>query len=164
MEEAVHSQDCREVGVVVARGKKRDIVDGKILCPKCSHMVPVEDYLRRTRSYERRGRQYEYVSYEAWCNPCRRAYFQMRSYRLPKETHGSLSNVCEICGSDGSSYKKGLHVDHCHITGLVRGVLCPPCNQRIGRAETLIRDRENLSKSLRYLRRNRSVVVMEPQP
>ena len=39
---------------------------------------------------------------------------------------------CELCGK-----RDGLCVDHCHTTGVVRGVLCGSCNLRLGWIEGL---------------------------
>jgi Recombination endonuclease VII len=38
--------------------------------------------------------------------------------------------ACAICGKTPES--KGHHVDHCHRTGAIRGVLCDLCNRGLG--------------------------------
>jgi hypothetical protein len=51
---------------------------------------------------------------------------------------------CAICGL----LKPTMHVDHCHDTGQVRGVLCGTCNPGIG----LLGDNIQLLESaIRYL-------------
>lgn len=46
------------------------------------------------------------------------------------------ANLCGICGQEpgnGSGrYNNRLHVDHCHVSGKVRGLLCGNCNTMIG--------------------------------
>jgi hypothetical protein len=39
---------------------------------------------------------------------------------------------CAICGKPSTDYKRNLHVDHDHLTGKVRGLLCVRCNYGIG--------------------------------
>jgi len=59
---------------------------------------------------------------------------------------------CAICGST-TSRRKGrghLSIDHCHQTGKVRGVLCDPCNNGLGRFGD---DPELLRGALEYLER-----------
>ncbi|MET4584947.1 hypothetical protein ACVLB3_000214 [Pseudarthrobacter sp. PvP022] len=36
-------------------------------------------------------------------------------------------NLCAVCEK-----LRPLHVDHCHITGKVRGLVCRPCNTGMG--------------------------------
>lgn len=48
------------------------------------------------------------------------------------------SGGCLLCGVKpeeltAGRYRTYLHVDHCHDSGEVRGLLCPDCNLMIGR-------------------------------
>lgn len=52
-----------------------------------------------------------------------------KAYKLTDEEIEAILLIdrCEICGAYGD-----LHVDHCHTTNIVRGVLCMSCNTAIG--------------------------------
>lgn len=53
-----------------------------------------------------------------------------RRYGLDLDTYQRLIDEgCAVCGS-----KKRLHIDHCHKSGITRGVLCSACNVSIGHA------------------------------
>lgn len=51
--------------------------------------------------------------------------------RLLEEQGGK----CAICLTRPEDFTWGsiLHIDHCHDTGKVRGLLCPPCNTGMGK-------------------------------
>lgn len=49
---------------------------------------------------------------------------EMSDYRAMEASQGG---ACRICRRHSP-----LHVDHCHKTGAVRGLLCMPCNTAIG--------------------------------
>lgn len=55
---------------------------------------------------------------------------------------------CAICEAPAAYFKKGLHLDHSHTTGKIRGLLCPGCNTN------LVAALENplLEKARTYLR------------
>lgn len=40
--------------------------------------------------------------------------------------------TCAICKSPDPKGKGKFHVDHCHSTGRVRGLLCHACNLALG--------------------------------
>lgn len=56
-------------------------------------------------------------------------------------------NRCNIC-RDPEHYTGSLHVDHCHTSGRVRGLLCGKCNRAIGQ---LGDDVETLERALHHV-------------
>jgi hypothetical protein len=59
-----------------------------------------------------------------------------RRYGMTVEQFETLfvlqGNRCAICHVDKPTTKKGWVVDHDHVTGKVRGILCGKCNSAIG--------------------------------
>lgn len=55
---------------------------------------------------------------------------------------------CAICATDTPSTSTGWHIDHCHSTKAVRGILCQPCNNMLGMAKDNI---NILQKAIEYL-------------
>lgn len=57
-------------------------------------------------------------------------------YKITLEDYNKMliahNNSCAICGTHESEMRKGICIDHDHVTGKIRGLLCEPCNQGIG--------------------------------
>lgn len=68
-----------------------------------------------------------------------RDHYSLKKYGLTREGYLALletqGGVCAICGGqpkgNGARYGR-FSVDHDHVTGLVRGLLCSSCNTAIG--------------------------------
>lgn len=58
------------------------------------------------------------------------------------------NGLCLICGKHYSEFKRNLAVDHCHITGKIRGLLCINCNRGLGAFEDNI---QFLQNSINYI-------------
>ena len=65
-----------------------------------------------------------------------RDYQLQYDYNITLEEYNKLfekqNGNCAICGKHQSYLKKGLSVDHDHVTGKIRGLLCNNCNAGIG--------------------------------
>lgn len=65
-----------------------------------------------------------------------RAWRLKKSYGITSEDWQSLfasqGNSCAVCKRQEPDTKQGWHVDHCHGTGRVRGILCRRCNLLLG--------------------------------
>jgi len=59
------------------------------------------------------------------------------------------NNKCAICLISTVEYEKLLSVDHCHVTDVVRGLLCNNCNLALGGFKDSI---ENLENAIKYLK------------
>ncbi len=67
----------------------------------------------------------------------------LESYTRLKQEQG---DTCKICCKKPN--KRALSVDHCHVTGRIRGLLCSKCNMAIGLFDD---SPELLQKTIEYL-------------
>ena len=65
-----------------------------------------------------------------------------------KQMFETQQGKCAICNEEPKT-KRGLHVDHDHETGKVRGLLCHGCNVALG---SFKEDVTLLNKAIEYLR------------
>jgi hypothetical protein len=59
-------------------------------------------------------------------------------------------DFCDACGQPSA---KTLEIDHCHDTGLIRGVLCHNCNSALGHAKD---DIDRLTRLIAYISSHQS--------
>lgn len=74
---------------------------------------------------------------------------------LIKKQHG----LCALCHSMLDDGGPKTHVDHCHKTGIIRGLLCFTCNKALG----MLGDGDTgIGRALCYVKRRRDARLPEP--
>lgn len=140
------------------------IAQGKKQCSTCGEIKDLRLFHRRTRNGQ--------PGWTARCKPCASAFFAARNaqeaarrrnresklakrYGISIEQYERMladqSFKCAICGCPHDGDEGPLHVDHCHSSLRVRGLLCRPCNAGIGHFGD---DQERLVQAAAYLERN----------
>ena len=124
-------------------------------CSKCSIEKPLTDYYKHSGFKDGRNNR---------CIPCykdtrkprnkerEKRYNIERRYGLTEEGYAAMHEAqkgrCAVCKDPLTVYGKSTHVDHCHTTGAVRGLLCSKCNKGLG----MFRDnQEFLASAIKYL-------------
>ncbi len=75
-----------------------------------------------------------------------------RYYGLEESEYDALfdsqQGKCAICQKDLERISRSTHIDHCHSSGKIRGILCHHCNTAIG---LLGDDVEKMKAAIEYL-------------
>lgn len=125
LRDAVGYQRKRErLGKVV---RARPVLDAdEKRCSRCGVVKPLSDFHRAAS--QAKGRS-------CYCKECRRTSESdariLRLYGITREQLDALiaeqGGLCAVCRE-----RPAEHVDHDHVSGEVRGVLCFPCNAALG--------------------------------
>jgi len=132
-------------------------------CNKCKRTLPIDRFSKQKSAKN---------GYRKTCKDCHNAYVRevwyvknadkqkkavaeykarnpakelARKYKVSEAEIQALLDRgrCDICGSTES-----LHIDHCHDTGKIRGILCRDCNFGLG----FLKDNVTLmGKAIEYL-------------
>lgn len=113
-------------------------------CKKCS--------VASTKAWVARNPDYEKTRYAGQRVETRERHL-VRKYGVTLETYDKMlkaqGGLCAICkATEAGQYKAVFHVDHCHATGRVRGLLCRGCNHILGHVKD---DPETLRRAIAYL-------------
>jgi len=118
----------------------------------------IESHRNRQRRYKERNLEKVRVSQKLWYDANKERYREnklKRLYNLNLNDYEKMlqeqKSCCAICSAKVEEERdKVLVVDHNHLTGNVRGLLCHKCNTGLG----LFRDNEAyLLKAVEYLRK-----------
>ena len=83
------------------------------------------------------------------------AYARKRKYNLTQDQildiFNSQNGLCSICETKMDFTSRHTHVDHCHTTGKIRGLLCSACNCGLGHFKD---NKLLLQRSISYLEKH----------
>ena len=141
------------------------------VCSKCKIKKPLSKFFKNKK--RNRGVQ-------AYCKQCSKKdnlerrkntpkgvnYINDRKYRF-KSCYGitpkdwgkmftKQNGYCALCGKCQSELTRCLDVDHNHLTGKVRGLLCSECNTGLGKFRVDEKGIELLEKAINYLKGDRN--------
>lgn len=106
------------------KGRKR-------YCKPCANEVTKQSKKRKHKS-EKAANRYYNLKYKYGLNES--------DVEIMKEEQ---NNKCAICWED-----RKLNIDHCHTTGVVRGLLCNVCNTGLGKVRE---DPDTLRRAVEYI-------------
>lgn len=126
-----------------AFGKNKAMKDGYAnyckICQRNAAKVSSKKYPEKNAAKARRLRKElkEKNPNKAWS--IRRNQRLKAEYGITLDRYNEMfaeqNGNCAICSRNSKEFPKGLVVDHCHVTGKVRALLCGLCNQLLGQAK-----------------------------
>ncbi|AHB29853.1 endonuclease VII [Mycobacterium phage CloudWang3] len=131
-------------------------------CTKCSVLKPITEFYENGKCADGS------VKYRPDCKVCVRTRLKGRTREAERIWHVKrrygltleeaekywYAECCYLCGSTDPKDRRGkFQIDHCHVTGVVRGPLCMPCNVGIGYLQD---DPELMRRAADYVERYRS--------
>lgn len=146
---------CRECFAAIYRQKRidkghkvrpADVPPGSRYCRSCDQVLPQARFRKTARG--RDGLHFRCMDCDSRAG---RLSHLARQYGLTPQAvedmlaaQGGLCAICEVA--------EAVHVDHCHDSGRIRGLLCFRCNAALGQFDDVP---ERLRKAAEYLERHR---------
>lgn len=143
-----YNKACKSCSNSIQLGGKGNLYNesGERLCIDCNNYKPVSEFHKNKKNHtnsvcincgKERSKTYH------------KSYYKYEKYGITKKYFDNIQEAqlgkCAICNT--SILQEG-HIDHCHTTGKVRGILCGKCNKGLG----LFNDNVNyLTNAIKYL-------------
>lgn len=87
------------------------------------------------KKYRHQNKEKIRLQHKRWYATKERKKRDFNLYGLNKQQYDNLlqkqNSCCGICGKHYTEFPRRLGVDHNHLTGIVRGLLCRTCNLAI---------------------------------
>jgi len=125
----------------------------RTICKKCNY-ISRQNY-RRNNLDKRRRQERKYKTSEKGQRVTRKSRLKCK-YDLTLEEWQQMYNeqkgCCAICGIHQDKLIRSLEIDHNHVTGKVRKLLCIKCNLGLGYFGVDLLESELLEKAVKYIK------------
>lgn len=120
-------------------------------CKKCFQTLPLTSFAKNSKSQYGRLHTCHNCSaeYQRGVRERKPFYNQSLKFGLTENQIQSMYEATEVCELCGKTNQRRLNIDHNHVTGKVRGLLCDPCNKGLGHFKD---DPELIQKAIEYLK------------
>ena len=119
---------------------------------KCKHCGKEHEQVSRQIQNNAKSRQCETFKPSNYSGIEKDDAWIRRRYGITKSQYEELliqqNGGCAFCGRKEEPDSRRLAIDHCHATGIVRGILCNKCNNGLGSFGDNI---EGMKKAIKYL-------------
>lgn len=118
--------------------------NGNKKCSKCLESKNVSNFVKAKNTMD---------GLSSSCKKCQRNYACIKNYGITLEDYDNLlksqGGKCACCRKNQEEHEKTFHIDHCHKTGKVRGIVCFHCNSALGMIKDSIETTENIISYLK---------------
>lgn len=123
------------------------------ICSSCKKCLDWSAFNKKYFNHPERGHEiYGRHGLEGICRDCKLMKSRIRTYG--KDCIDLISNTKLFCGICSTKLtKNSAHVDHCHATERVRGVLCQSCNHGLGNFKD---SPQRLQSAIDYLKKHQT--------
>ena len=172
------SMKCNGLNIA-AKARKRKLLNikyGKKICSRCGEIKKLTEFYTVRRcgspSWCKKCKLDQNKKYaknpevaarkKAWRKKYNISTADLRKFSRMKRIYGitfeeymemmnSQNGKCVICKDKLIMERRGIHIDHCHNTDKVRGLLCNNCNAGLGFFKE---NKESLRNAIQYLEKN----------
>jgi hypothetical protein len=124
-------------------------------CKKCDNKKTREYQIEHKDQMAKYSEKYRLKYIETYADYARNTKYK-QNYGITIEDYNKMfddqNGLCAICSNPESKGRsKHFHVDHDHLTGKIRGLLCSTCNTALGKFND---DINLINKAIKYLQKH----------
>jgi hypothetical protein len=134
---------------------KNGTIKCKSRCKSCLSEISLKKYhgksISEKKEYYKKNRS-RYTSEQRFASDLQRRYnLSLAEFQQMKESQNCRCKICsnELIFGKANKSENNARIDHNHLTGKVRGLLCHKCNSMLGMANDNVMV---LSKAIEYLK------------